>query len=1084
MDGVIAMPRKPLLIKHSSGEQEEEEEEERPLVPLQLVPLLPLAPKAKKPKVTPDQMRAAAMAGNTAYAICTVCNTPYSTSNKFNRHDVECMKKVKPPLKRPRNDPPGAGAGAQAKRAKKGKKVAAPAAAAAAEITIQKDIDFLRPQVMRHEAHTAFTKKWQDLLEPAINYLCQTGKFASNFRNVLEATWLQGHIGGVILPPIPDDFFSVKSFDHTFKAVMLNVRVHFHPVIQLVRCIWLQDILVQLGHVDRANMITPAQLWPEIVAHDLVQKEKEKLADEKKKALEKKKKDQASGNVVQEEAEQKEEQEEQQEEEDSDNENSDEEEEEKEEQVSLVSQITRHPSLANILPPCERLGQCVKYASKSYRTNCQQYQVTGFRAHFGWYLVNTYRISKRDARSWLETNLNLIPVAEDEKAAAAVADDNAEARAQLLEKIANEELGEEEEEDQEQEENGANDLLDPRAEWNERNQAREANRLVPLSNGKRNSFLRIIVLHRAILLQLEASNLLRAQQQLPLRWQSKLFALAPLANFGRRFMRFDVEALNRIGQLTGANKLKSLDSVFISKAIRTKNHLKKNQKLSSTFMTDGVQVHVMWEKIITLSCQVNAAKQAKFAATHKEKMDKIEKAIANGEKVDKRTTREQKPSFLATSNEILYRKTTANFEDYTCGIFQSSSIRVTRDAFIKKLEAGLDGGAPAPAAPNNGRSPLHDLKLLPYRIKSIDPGRTNVICSAEWDYNTSDWKVGFNLTNRRYYDKIGSAQRQKRLQGRLVRMKDDNLQPHHNDPAPLVATHIANLSRYSPKTASVDVCRIALNLVTMAWDDMFSFYGSRNVTYGRLRTAQKKQRLVADMIEKLAPESEKHNTIIVLGSARFATATKGAQSSPIGYLMKELSKVRRVVLVDEYFTTQMCSGCNLSGVGSASSTRAEHLVTKADSEKDDPGISKYPLSATSRLKRHFTSVLGKTGKIKSNHLAHPTAPMASFKRTLEPQHERFLRQKRLASRAAAAVAAVAAQHPLAAPPYLPLPLPPPVVVHTSCSRVIHGLKQCTRKCTITILLSLLSMYECARLTLFFCFCFFSSSFRLRQLLVT
>ena len=121
MDGVIVMPRQLRRIngKIVPSTTSNEDEDDRPLVRTPLPTLLEpeKGEKSKKTKLTRDQMRVAAMvAGNTAYAVCTVCNTPYSTAKKGNRHDVECMKKVNLPLKRPCSDPTPA---SREKRAKK-----------------------------------------------------------------------------------------------------------------------------------------------------------------------------------------------------------------------------------------------------------------------------------------------------------------------------------------------------------------------------------------------------------------------------------------------------------------------------------------------------------------------------------------------------------------------------------------------------------------------------------------------------------------------------------------------------------------------------------------------------------------------------------------------------------------------------------------------------------------------------------------------------------------------------------------------------------------------------------------------------
>jgi len=271
---------------------------------------------------------------------------------------------------------------------------------------------------------------------------------------------------------------------------------------------------------------------------------------------------------------------------------------------------------------------------------------------------------------------------------------------------------------------------------------------------------------------------------------------------------------------------------------------------------------------------------------------------------------------------------------------------------------------------------------------------------------------------------LAISQSQKRREKRLSGQAAD----YQDDPAARVAEHQAHLSIHSHKTTSIDKCLEALVLTTLCWADMFAFYGSRNVARERFSVAQRKQRTIAHVLEQIVPAAERHNTIVVLGSARFATSMKGSRSTPIRLLVRELSKVCRVVLVDEYFTTQMCSGCNLVGVGSASSPV---FTNKCDAEKD-PSESKQPLRPASGLRRCFASPIQTS---KPHHVHHPTITMASFKRTHEPAHELRRREQQESRRAAKIIA-----------------YPPLAAVfdnsnqkrkYSPTSTVIHGLKQCT-----------------------------------------
>jgi hypothetical protein len=392
--------------------------------------------------------------------------------------------------------------------------------------------------------------------------------------------------------------------------------------------------------------------------------------------------------------------------------------------------------------------------------------------------------------------------------------------------------------------------------------------------------------------------------------------------------------------------------------------------------------------------------------------------------------RTQHPPVLAKDDGPLYRKKTARLEDFDCGLFQTSSILASRDAY---LQAHPDLARARPG------DPLHNLNLLPFRyIKSIDPGMRAPITSATWDREKCDWQKGLHLSSSAYYNKIGNRRQQMRMAKRFKQQKENPLTKaaQKDEAARKVAAHMAHMSLHSAKTSSVAGCLSSLLYMTHCWADMFSFYGSRNSARTRFSSFQKKQRLIADIIEKLAPASERADTIIILGSAKFACSVKGAQSTPIGMLVKELSRVRRVVLVNEYFTTQMCSGCNLQGVGQASSHSVSDTYDKQTVLDGNGAPVASRLKPTSHLRFSPSDNLHKR-----NHAHHPTLSMASFMRTMEPAGVRKRREKRECAAAALAVRL----RPPDAPPF-PSPSPLPVrrkkKHHNPLSRAIHGLKQC------------------------------------------
>lgn len=114
-------------------------------------------------------------------------------------------------------------------------------------------------------------------------------------------------------------------------------------------------------------------------------------------------------------------------------------------------------------------------------------------------------------------------------------------------------------------------------------------------------------------------------------------------------------------------------------------------------------------------------------------------------------------------------------------------------------------------------------------------------------------------------------------------------------------------------------------------------------------------------------------------------STLGSQATPIGRLIKELAKSRRILLVDEFFTTKMCSGCNLSGIG----TRHSRMFDNPTASTLSHG---YTLRSTSALQI-------KTTVPPQRHKNHPTCAMATCRRTIEPADMKERRERREEKRA-------------------------------------------------------------------------------------
>jgi len=851
------------------------------------------------------------------------------------------------------------------------------------------DVDFKKLQVIPMGASRVVKEPWIGVLDEVIKRMSHISMLTSRLLTFYISRIFS--INAKSLPatiPSANVIFQKEFFEHLFKAVTRDTTITFEPTLQFIRCVWLHALLISPhgGNVTDLEPLNEEHLWDEIQIQERAKQnkknkkkvEKKRLWDEdddeidNKNTVSMKKSKMLSGAAI-------------------NSKNS-----------SIVYSILKHPVLFNLLPSCLQIDQCIKYESVAYRTAFVQYQSSGLRAHFGWFLFAKYNLSKKEVRNWLESHFPKKLIDHED------CPEGPEAEAVVYSNM-------ETDMDNDDDDTGEPSISisvnnDLRETFSDSESNLQASRLKDcmLIGGSKERLLQVVRLHHLILQELVSINKSpnptvsynTIKHTNPLISSSvKQFSLAPLCKWGRRFVRFDALVLNRLlkhklfphsndPKKENTIIIKSTSEIFKEKEIRLAAKKKRGITLAPTFTTDGIQLHLAWQKIITISCPVDPKKKAAYEAKQKQKSS--DPLLSVNGKVDKRTLKKVIP-ILASSDGPRYWKKTVRLEDHDYGIFQSSSILASREHAQKE------------------KRPF-SISDLPFKyIKAIDPGHTNVICTANWNHLKQDWEKGFNLTKKTFYREQGQQHVRRRTE---IRMKRETL-------GKKIASHMDHLSKHSPKTSDPNECLEHLLYASLCWKDMFAFYGSRNAARDRFRSTQKKQRLMANIIEKLAPESEKKDTIIVLGDATFATSMKGTQATPIGRIIKELAKVRRIVLVGEYFTTQMCSGCNLSGIGN----RHSKMYDRSPSSSK-PSHS-YSLRSTSNLVLRSSKASTKT-----HHVNHPTCPMTSFRRTIEPT---LMREKRIRRENKRTI-------------LLP---PDPGDSKPSCRKFdpllapIHGLKQCT-----------------------------------------
>ena len=160
----------------------------------------------------------------------------------------------------------------------------------------------------------------------------------------------------------------------------------------------------------------------------------------------------------------------------------------------------------------------------------------------------------------------------------------------------------------------------------------------------------------------------------------------------------------------------------------------------------------------------------------------------------------------------------------------------------------------------------------------------------------------------------------------------------------------ARLSQFSLKVSSLEAYLQVLSVHLHATELLAGLNGSRRVREARLRRMSCKQHAMDGCVNIVAPDSE---SVVVFGSGFFGRRLRKGDSPKrpgvVRALRRHLARKRRVVLVNEYLTSQVCWKCshkcrsaNSDSTGHPSTrTEAGYLVLKpccARMRKEDADV--------------------------------------------------------------------------------------------------------------------------------------------------
>jgi hypothetical protein len=309
------------------------------------------------------------------------------------------------------------------------------------------------------------------------------------------------------------------------------------------------------------------------------------------------------------------------------------------------------------------------------------------------------------------------------------------------------------------------------------------------------------------------------------------------------------------------NKPKVRETLIPADVFKTNEYrLGHDWEISPTFRSDGICLHIIWQRRFTIPKAVDedeyAEHQEKLLGYERTWEDEVEKAAEEEREPDKRKRRwlDKQPMVSKRDTTVYPSK---NAEAFTRGEPGLYSRHVLPDVAI-------DEGT---------------------TVYAVDPGMHDLISSCKVD-NFSKDNVdvdpvkGPRLTGKEFYDNIN------------VRLpRDDELN--------------GLLAQCSLRTSNFDVYVSRLREWVGLTRRVFESYGSERLRSQKFLRYRKKRRFY-DTVAELFPEKD---CVIIMGNGKIQVTMKGMSTCPIAKITRALAEKRRVVFTNESYTTKKCSHC-------------------------------------------------------------------------------------------------------------------------------------------------------------------------------
>jgi hypothetical protein len=184
-----------------------------------------------------------------------------------------------------------------------------------------------------------------------------------------------------------------------------------------------------------------------------------------------------------------------------------------------------------------------------------------------------------------------------------------------------------------------------------------------------------------------------------------------------------------------------------------------------------------------------------------------------------------------------------------------------------------------------------DEKVQSERMIGIDPGRSNLMFGVE---KTKDGLKTYKLTRNTYYCASGMTKRNQQAAKWNKKIQSE----------------VEVFSRVSPKTTSTEKWGLFISNYISVYEALWKEKTGKRWARARFRIYGLKKKVLDRFFNRMQGPMQANKPLILFGAAKFNPNSKNELSAPTTSLSRACSRRFKVLMVDEFNTTKVCSNCD------------------------------------------------------------------------------------------------------------------------------------------------------------------------------